>query len=345
MNALKISAHTAAPAGWREFVAAHPQGKLYHLPEWDTVVTRTLGRRTHYVTLHDGGELAGILPLTEFNSRIFGRFAVSQPFINYGGPLLASDELITPLERYLAGLRSEKRYRHIELRMDRPIASQLPCKQHKVTFFMDLPEDPEILMASLKAKVRSQVRRPMKENMSGRSGGLELLNEFYKVFTINMRELGTPPLPKSFFRAILEQFPQNAFIVTVYAEDGAACAGAFLIQYKDTMEIPWASALREYNRYSPNMLLYWECFRLAIEKGAKQFDFGRCTPDSGTYRFKKQWPSREQPLYWYYVLPEGERLPELNPDNAKFSLAIKTWTKLPLSVTRIVGPQIIKNIP
>jgi FemAB-related protein (PEP-CTERM system-associated) len=210
---------------------------------------------------------------------------------------------------------------------------------------MDLPADSEELMNSFKAKLRSQIRRPMKENMTAKNGGLELLEDFYRIFALNMRELGTPVLPKAFFGNILREFLENAYIVAVYTETGVPVAASFLIRYKNVMEIPWASSLREYNRYSPNMLLYWESLTLAIKKKCRMFDFGRCTPDSGTYKFKKQWNSREHPLCWAYILPNGDSLPELNPENEKFSLAIKIWTKLPLGVTKILGPQIIKNIP
>ncbi len=345
MNNLKIESWDTPPQGWSQYVENHPEGKLYHLPEWNDVVNRSLGRSARYITLKRADKICGVLPLTEFTSKIFGRFAVSQPFINYGGPLLDDDSLLAPLAEYLAGVRKENDYKHVELRMDRQYETALPVKQHKVTFFMDLPEDPDELMKSFKSKLRSQIKRPIKEEMTAKSGGLDLLDTFYHVFTVNMRELGTPPLPKSFFREILKQFPDLATIVAVFTKSGEAAAASFLIKYRDIVEIPWASSIRKFNRFSPNMLLYWESFRTSIENGGKVFDFGRCSPEGGTYRFKKQWKSREHPLFWYYVLPNGEDLPELNPDNAKFSLAIKTWTKLPLSVTKIVGPQIIKNIP
>jgi hypothetical protein len=38
-------------------------------------------------------------------------------------------------------------------------------------------------------------------------------------------------------------------------------------------------------------------------------------------------------------------IPELNPGNPKFRLAINLWKKLPLPVTRYLGPLIVKNLP
>ena len=345
MNTIQPEVFDTPPPGWDRFVETHPEGKIYHLEQWNQLISRTFGHSVKYIVLRRGEEIAGVLPLTEFKSRIFGQFAVSLPFINYGGPLLTEAELAHPLNVFLAEMRAKNKYDYIELRFDSQKETALPSKQHKVTFFLDLPGDSEELWNFFKSKLRSQIRRPIKEEMIARSGGIELLKDFYRIFAMNMRELGTPVLPKAFFKNILTVFPDNAFITVVYTREGQAAAASFLIKYKNVMEIPWASSLRDFNRFSPNMLLYWESLKLAIEKECKVFDFGRCTPDSGTYRFKKQWDAREHPLCWAYVLPNGDKLPELNPENDKFALAIKIWTKLPLSVTKILGPQIIKNIP
>lgn len=345
MQNITVENYDAPPPGWNRFVEEHPGGKIYHLVEWNRMVSETFGHPVTYIVVKNNEKIAGILPLTEFRSLLFGHFAVSQPFINYGGPLLEAPELAEPLNAHLAAIRVEKKYDYIELRFDSVRETALRTKEHKVTFFLDLPSNEEELWNSFKSKLRSQIRRPMKEEMTARTGGVDLLPDFHDVFAKKMRELGTPVLPRKFFKNILETFPQNAFIVTVYSKEGTAVAVSFLIKYKDVFEIPWAASLKDFDRFSPNMLLYWESLKLGIEKGCNVFDFGRCTPEGGTYKFKRQWNGREHPLSWAYVLPNSDELPELNPHNDKFSLAIKIWSKLPLSVTKILGPQIIKNIP
>ncbi len=233
----------------------------------------------------------------------------------------------------------------VELRDTEKKENDLPVKEHKVTFYLELPDDPDTLMSSFKAKLRSQIRRPMKEGITGEVGALNLLDEYYEVFSHNMRDLGTPVYSKNLFKTILQETPDNSRIVIVRTKEGKAIGGAFIHGYKQRMEIPWASTLRAYNRLSPNMLLYWEVLQYAVKAGYKVFDFGRCSRDSGTYRFKKQWGSTEIPLYWYYILPRGEKLPEINPDNPKYQMAINVWQKLPVALTRIIGPPIIKHLP
>lgn len=333
------------PEHWDEFVLDHPKGKIYHLSQWNELIYKTFGHSIKYITLEENKTLIGVLPLTEFNSILFGRFSVSQPFINYGGPLVLQAYDCSKMLEFLQVYRAENKLEFVELRMDAPVHTSLPVKQHKVTFLLPLPLKQEVLFQSFKSKLRSQIRRPTKEGMFAVSGGVDLLDDYYNIFSINMRDLGTPVLPKSFFRNILEIFPENSAIVTVYTKEKIPAASSFLIYFRGICEIVWASSLKKFNRFSPNMLLYWESLKFAIEKKCHIFDFGRCSPDSGTYRFKKQWGSEEIPLYWYYVLKENESLPEINPQNSKYALAIKTWQHLPLSLTKIVGPAIVKNIP
>ncbi len=330
---------------WNAFVDAHPQGRIYHRTEWKEITEQVFGKEGIYRLVKDGEDIVAVLPLVRFHTFLTGKQLISLPYVNYGGPLWinepAKDLILKEIER----IRKETASQAVEIRYDQSEAFPYPVKTNKVTFWLDLPEDAEILWKGFKAKLRSQIRRPMKEEMYARQGGLELLDDFYYVFCRNMRHLGTPVYSKGVFRSILKQLPERAFLSVVYSKEGQPVAGAFLLGYKNTLEIPWASSLRQYNRFSPNMLLYWSVLKTAVEKGYSVFDFGRGTKEGGTYRFKKQWGGREVQLYWYYALPPGAKLPAVNKENPKFRLAIATWRKLPLWFTNLVGPSLVKNLP
>jgi FemAB-related protein (PEP-CTERM system-associated) len=295
--------------------------------------------------LENSNGFEGVLPLTEFNSKFFGKFSISLPFINYGGPLFKNENQYLEFTKYLSFYRKEENFDFVELRMDNLYKTDLPVKTHKVTFIIKLLNNPDELFNSFKSKLRSQIRRPLKDGIYSKSGSINLMNDFYKVYSINMRDLGTPALPKTFFKNVIKTFPNKTSIVCVYTKDNIPIAASFLIKYKSICEIPWASSLRKYNRLSPNMLLYWESLKNAIESECERFDMGRCSPDSGSYQFKKQWGAEEKPLFWYYFLADSEKLPELNPNNPKYRLLIKTWQKLPVMISNSLSPFIIKNIP
>jgi len=208
---------------------------------------------------------------------------------------------------------------------------------------LELPESSDTLMKSFKAKLRSQIKKPLKEGLSSKVGGLELLDDFYEVFLVNMRDLGSPVHSKKLMKNVLEEFPNKARIVIVYKEN-LPLACSLVIGFKDTLENPWASALREHSRLSPNMLLYWTMLEYACDKGYAYFDFGRSSPGEGTYKFKQQWGAKPNPLNWHYISLKGKSVDTETSEASKFDKAVQYWTKLPLSVTKIIGPMLRKHI-
>jgi FemAB-related protein (PEP-CTERM system-associated) len=193
--------------------------------------------------------------------------------------------------------------------------------------------------------VRNQVRKAEKNNLRVRQGGLELVDPFYDVFSRNMRDLGTPVYSKRWFHHILVAFPESTRIVSVWRGDQPVAA-SLVFWHVDTMEVPWASSIREFSPLCANTLLYWEMLRLAIGRGCRRFDFGRSTPGEGTYEFKRQWGAEPCTLTWEYWLAKGRgQLPDLSPKNPRLQWAIEVWRHLPVAVTRAVGPLVVRNIP
>jgi FemAB-related protein (PEP-CTERM system-associated) len=343
-----VSSESIDDARWDAYANRAAGSTLYHLYGWRLVIEQTFGHRTDYLcAVDDSSAVIGILPLVQLHSRMFGNMLVSLPFFNYGGICGESDEVRAALLAAAIGLATERRADFIEIRHEdnsQRWQEGLPTKTAKVSMRLELPTLADDLWKALGSKLRSQVQRPRKEGMTAIVGGEELLDDFYAVFSSNMRDLGTPVYPKRFFRNILRQFPGRTWIAGVYSGKRAVASG-LLAGFKDRLEIPWASSLREFNRSSPNMLLYWSALEFACTQGYRIFDFGRSTPDEGTYRFKAQWGARPHPLYWYYWLPEGRQMPQVNPANPKYRAAIAVWQHLPVGLTRLIGPGIVKYIP
>jgi serine/alanine adding enzyme len=330
---------------WDQYVMKSNSSSCYHLIGWKNVIEKTFGHKTYYLLSEDENlQINGILPMVHLKSLLFGNFAVSLPYFNYGGVCADTEEIGNELLRAATDITKSQGMQHLELRHVHNTMKDLPVKTTKVSMRLSLPSTSEELMKSFPAKLRSQIKRPLQENMYARVAGEEELDSFYAVFSQNMRDLGTPVYAKSFFRNILETFPDNTWICTVYTEKVQPAAG-FLTSFKDTIEIPWASSLKAFNRLSPNMLLYWSVLEFACNNGFKVFDFGRSTPNEGTYKFKQQWGAQPVQLHWHYWLRNGGSLPEINPHNPKYGLAIRTWQKLPVSLTRLIGPSLVKNLP
>ena len=331
---------------WDNYVMSSNEATCYHLIGWKDVIEDSFRHKTYYLLAEDkDNKVRGILPIVQLRSNIFGNFMVSLPYFNYGGICADNEKIHNCLLKEAIYIGEKVKAEHIELRHTHHISNGLPVKTAKVSMRIELPEGSEKLWNSFPSKLRSQIRRPLKEEMYSRLRGEEELDSFYNIFSINMRDLGTPVYSKMFFRNILKKFPKTTWICTVYTKYGDPVASGFLVGFKGVLEIPWASSLRCYNHLSPNMLLYWNSLKFACDNGYKVFDFGRCTIGEGTYKFKEQWGAKPFQLYWHYWLRNGGPLPELNPKNPKYQMAIKIWQKLPVSLTKIIGPRIVKNLP
>jgi serine/alanine adding enzyme len=328
-------------AAWNARVAAWRGTSFAHLAEWAALIEDVLGHECLYrVAVDDGGQVHGALPLVRIRSRLFGHHLVSMPYVSYGGPA-GSPAACLCLARWALEEARRSRADVCLLRTRAALDAGAPSVVRKVTVLFDLPDSVESLWAGFPAKLRSQIRRPQKEGMVVRFGASEA-EAFYEVFARHMRDLGTPVLPRAWFLGIAARFPTHATFGTVYYGTQPVAAGCGFL-WRDEFEITWAAALRKFNRYAPNMLLYYAFLERMTRAGVRVFNFGRCTPGRGTHRFKRQWGGRDEPLPWVEASPRGRATP--SPDDPSYGLAIRVWQRLPLAVTNRVGPWLARQLP
>lgn len=344
----------ATPAdrsAWDAYVLAHPEGVAYQLFAWKDAVEQAYGFQGAYLLAEDGSELCGVLPLIDFRVPLLGTTLSSLPYCDVGGVLADHESAALGLLAQARSLATE-RGAACRIRAGQP----LPCTEEnqtdKVRMVLDLPADSEQLLAGLKAKLRSQVKKPLRDGLTAKLGGQELVDTFYPIFARNMRDLGSPVHSRRWIEAVVAAYGDRARVAVVYSPEGQPVAAGIVLLHPQTVSIPWASALREYNRMNPNMLLYWSFLAHAADQGFRQFDFGRSTPGEGTYRFKQQWGAQPRQLFWYELAREldGARgaMPEKRSDNvppsAKRDLAARLWRRLPAAGANFLGPRIRKYI-
>jgi len=314
-------------------------------PAWLSVLSNGLGHEVYGLEAISDGRTCGYLPLAFVSSMLFGRFLVSLPYLNSNGVIADATDVQSQLITRATELADELNVRYLELRHERPVEhpALTVTITSKVHMRLALPRTFEKLWKSFDPKVRNQIRKGEKQNFRIEWGGVELLDGFYRVLCENMRDLGSPVYGESLFREILRAFPDRAEICVVKDGDSAAAA-AMLLHGWGTTEVPTASSLREYNPACVNMWMYAKLLERAIERGQGEFDFGRSTLDGNTFRFKKQWGAEPHPAAWQYHVREGT-VGEMRPENPRYQRMIRLWQKLPVGVTKCLGPAIVRGIP
>jgi len=339
---IRVEKYTGSEEAWDNFAARQPGFTHFHRLGWRSVIGKVFGHECIYLAARDPDqELTGVLPLVRVRSVLFGHYLVSMPFVNYGGPL-GSEASVRALVDEAVELARRDNVKLLELRSTTPLPIDLPVSHRKVTMLLDLPKSGEQLLKQFGAKLRSQIRRPQKEGVTVSFGRNEV-EPFFTVFSRHMRDLGTPTQSLAFFRSIADQFREDCLFACAYLAGQPVAAGCGF-RFGNQFEMTWASSLREYNREAPNMLLYWAFMERAIEDGIRVFNFGRCTPGTGTHRFKLQWGSKEQPLWWYNLAATSE-VKTPSPNDGAYRWGPRVWRRLPASIATAVGPSIVRYIP
>jgi FemAB-related protein (PEP-CTERM system-associated) len=325
-----------------------PSEHLAHAPEWASVIGRAYGHAPLYLAAEDRAGHRGLLPAFIVRRPLVGPVVTSMPFLDGGGPSGSSD-LVEPLITRLLEEAGRAGARHVELRCSHKLTSVTAAPmEHKVNMVLGLPSNPDFAWQRIDRAARSQIRKAERSGLTVDFGGADYVDTFYSIFTSRMRELGSPVHAKAFFTATLDSFGDRARVALV-RKGSLPIGGLIALATGNALTVPWASCLSEHLSLCPNMLLYWETIRSACRDGFGRFDFGRSTRDSGTYRFKRQWGAEEQPLFWYTipVKPGGhpradaERTPSLD---GGLSALVHVWQRLPLSLTRVMGPRVRKYL-
>ncbi|MGY0564542.1 MAG: GNAT family N-acetyltransferase [Paraglaciecola chathamensis] len=338
---------------WNEYVKAHPNATPYHHFGWLQSVEQAYQHKNIGAIAFENGRVVGVLPSIEMRRPLLRPFICALPYCDLGF-VLANDSAI--VDKLLAFMREHLAHingQSLALRdyINEP-ASNTQMEGQKVRMLLPLPSSSDELLSGFKSKLRSQIRKSEKNGLRyeiHRNGSG--LNDFYHIFAINMRKLGSPVHSKKWFERIFENYKENSILSVVYSENVPVGAGITLSSGGVTC-IPWASTVAEYNRLAPNMMLYWSLLKEACDNNMQCFDFGRSTFNEGTYRFKAQWGAAPQLLNWYDAASES-RQDFTNQENDECEnapqgkirpMVEKVWAKLPLNVTTTLGPKIRKHI-
>ena len=327
---------------WDEFVRRMPAGTFFHLSGWKPVIEKAFGHRTFYLLARRSGAVTGVLPLTQVKSILFGNSLISNAFCVYGGIVAADDESNDALRAAAVAIAERERVDCLEFRsMSGAHAGWLSKENFYATFTRPLAGDIDANMKAIPRKQRAMVRKGIANGLISECD--HDVARLHHVYAHSVRNLGTPVFSKRYFQCLKDEFGQACDIVTVL-HHAKPVASVMNFYFRDEVLPYYGGGLKEARLLAANDFMYWEVMRRATERGCRLFDFGRSKAGTGAYHFKQNWGFEPTPLAYEFHLLKGGKIPEVNPLNPKFRALVSLWRHLPLSLTKILGPRIVRGI-
>jgi FemAB-related protein (PEP-CTERM system-associated) len=331
----------ADSARWDAFVAACPEATFFHLSGWKDIIEQAMGHAAYYLLAESHGEIQGVLPLGHVHSRLFGNALMSVPFCVYGGIAAVDEAARTALEAAARGLAERLGVDYLEMR-DRQLRHPgWPAKDMYVTFRKTLDPDPEKNLLAIPRKQRAMVRKGIEAGLTGAID--DDVGRLHDIYAESVRHLGTPVFSKKYFATLRQVFGPACEVLTI-SHAGRPVSSVMSFYFRDEVLPYYGGGTRAARAVAGNDFLYWELMRRAGEKGVRLFDYGRSKVGTGSYSFKKNWGFTPEPLHYEYYLVKAREVPNVSPLNPKYRMFIEIWKRMPLALTKLVGPMIARNL-
>ncbi len=350
---------------WNNFISSVPSITPFSFnPSLYNFYTEHFKWKPYYFLIYEADELSAVLPLVNT-----GKAWVSLPHFSYGGILqtdkfhsnsgsgiinkliseVISSGLLPGYYKFILDEKQVETARHtknIFIRSLNNSSDKEFVMSEKLTSLLMLPENKDELAESLSPNLNRKIRKAVKSGIVIKRGGEELLDDFYKVYSRNIFELNSLNYSKKFFRELFAtyNFGDIAFFIA-YKNDLPVGSG-LLASYNGFYENLFFAVKSEFRKYYISDLLHWEMIRSSITSNNTHkkdtdlsnvnnavYSFGRSTRSSGVHKYKRHWPVKDYPLYYYSNMP----------DIRKQSWLSKIWGILPYRVSQPFGAYFVKH--
>lgn len=337
-----VERYIDSPGEWDAFVEAAPGATFFHLYGWHDVLHDAFAFTPHYLAARRAGRIVGVLPLCEVQALLGGRWLLSLPFTVEGGVCALDADARGALDAAALRLQSDVGARGLELRDDLGDGNGFTVREglyfgfERAIFASD-----EENLAAMQRKQRRMVRIGQQSGLAFDANGN--LGDFYHLYALAMRRLGTPVFSRRYFQILRDRFAERCAVVTV-SRGAEPAASAVCFFFKDRVYPYYVGSRRELFRYATNDFLYWELMRHARERGARVFDFGRSKKGTGAYDFKCHWGFEPHPLRYRAHCADSTAVAQRGANDPRLAALRWGWQRLPLPVTRLLGPFLVRRV-
>lgn len=333
---------------WKNFLDSEKH-LIVHTSQYKKFIDSAFKCRTYYVAAIEDkngvNEIKTLLPVFYIKHLLLGKKLISSGFLEYGS-FAGSNKYVADIINYLYKEFSQKagylEIRHGMEGYDKELSALMTKTNEYKRVILELSSADKV-WKNIQESKRKAIRKSERESIIVRELFKNDITEIYKIYLHNMKEFGSPGFSKKFF---------VSFFDNIAAFNLGKCFGAFFevngkeklvsvllgFTYKDTVHITISVGDKKFLHLRPNDSVHWAFIKYACEHGFKLFDFGRVREDSGQLEYKKKWGVKIVDLPHYYLLWKSNSLPKVDPNNPKYKLAVAIWRRIPIFVSRYLGP-------
>jgi serine/alanine adding enzyme len=328
---------------WDSYVALHPKALLAHRFYWKAFLEQTMKLQTRYWLAEDGQEIKGIAPFALRKHLGLGNRLTSLPYLNTGGILADTPEISEAIWQAISSWAQANSINTIELRSRHESLSAFSVRVGRSASIIPIPSIEGAAWTALRSTARNRIRKAENNGLEVRHG-FEYFDGFWQAYAENMKLLGAPALSRRFFLSLAEHPETGAHLITLWQGKKIA-AGMVLLKFKDGAENGWTSSTVAARDLYANDLLYWTAIRWAVSEGLKWLDLGRSQADSSLQKFKEKFGAETIQLPYQEIQHGAEGWASVTSEPEALYHAFQTvWTRLPLSISKRLGPYFSRQI-
>lgn len=193
---------------------------------------------------------------------------------------------------------------------------------------------------------RNDIRKAEKSNLKiEKISSKKSLKKFYKLYSKEMRNFGTPQHSFKFFKNCFEILGKDFFGLNCYRGEKLIASIIIFID-KEYSYVSFNVSDNNFRDFRPNDLLYWETIKSMMKQNTKYLDLGQVdlefednSREKNLLRFKQKWLGK---VYKRVYFVRGFEYSARNKKSVK--LFRKIWSFLPLPITKFLGPKMISRI-
>ncbi|WP_135305896.1 GNAT family N-acetyltransferase [Haloarcula amylovorans] len=335
------------PDAWDSFVR-RCDGPPFALWGWSEAAA-TYGHERWHLALRANGEIVAGIPVVAVESQLFGSKLVSPPY-GERGSVLTTDAAPADAERRLLervrDLADDRSVDFVSLRgRDLGDVPEFESRTRFVTFSIPVTDEASMWEAIKDSRSR-QIRQAEENDALTYTVGTSVddLREYYRLYLRSVRGHGTPPHAFEFYRTIWDRLADAGDVhLGMVRRNGELINGIINFTVGDTV-FQWG-VVTDYERRDLNggSLLIWKTLQQAANEGYDAYELGRTREGSGVYMFKKSFGGEKTWYDDYHYFPTGDaELP--HPDADQYERLKEIWKRLPVPVTRVLGPPIRQSV-